>query len=161
MRVDLAAITDEALRNLAQLYQYDFAQFIPAMVDDTGRFTMISIDAYLDERSERVAIRADGDLAGFAICSHGEAFRDQHEQVWWMDEFFVMRQHRRRGVGAGAATMLFDRFPGSWEVGQVRENAPAQAFWRQVIGRYTDGAFDEIDMDDDRWVGPVQCFETK
>ena len=34
--------------------------------------------------------------------------------------------------------------PGEWLVQQSPENAPAQAFWRRVIGEYTDGDFTEL-----------------
>ena len=77
-----------------------------------------------------------------------------------MAEFFVMRRFRRHGVGEQAAGWLFDRFPGPWEVRQKKENQPATAFWRRAIGRYTDGRFDEEELDDERWRGPPQRFTT-
>jgi predicted acetyltransferase len=41
------------------------------------------------------------------------------------------------------ACILFDRFPGAWEVTQLHENVPAQRFWRSVIAGYTDGNYTE------------------
>ena len=68
-----------------------------------------------------------------------------------MAQFFVMRGYRREGVGRTAATILFDRHPGPWEVRVIEENLPAEAFWRSVIERYTSGAFkvSEIDVPSD------------
>ena len=67
-----------------------------------------------------------------------------------MDEFFVMRKYRRIGVGSAFATRLFDMFPGRWEVAEVAPNTNGAAFWRAVIGKYTDGHFEERieDIDD-------------
>ena len=38
---------------------------------------------------------------------------------------------------------VFDMFPGKWKVTQIQKNYPAQAFWRSVIGNYTNGNFSE------------------
>jgi predicted acetyltransferase len=74
-------------------------------------------------------------------------------------EFFVMRKYRRQGVGEQVATLIFDMFPGKWEIQETTKNLSAQAFWRKVIGRYTGGRFGEIFLNDDRWHGPVQSFD--
>lgn len=109
-----AAPPDEpVLRNLAQLYAYDFAE-ISRLTGDDG-------------------------------------VRD-------MAEFFVARTARGRGVGARAARSLFERFGGHWEVRQTASNSAALAFWRNVIGRYTGGHFEESIHDGPRWRGPVQTF---
>jgi len=84
-------------------------------------------------------LRIDGRPGGFALVKRlgtGPATFD-------MGEFFVVRQHRRRGIGRRAATWLFDCLAGSWEVRQMPTNAPAQGFWRRVIADYTGGAFIE------------------
>jgi len=158
LKVELVDAEPETLTNLGQLYQYDFAEFVPAEVDDTGRFTFIRMDGYTSEMFDRFVIQADGRTAGFVIVSEGSAFRDQAERVRWIDEFFVLRPYRRKGVGRRAATTLFDTFPGRWEIGQLQANLPAQNFWRTVIGAYTGGRFEEVAFDDDRWQGPVQYF---
>lgn len=59
-----------------------------------------------------------------------------------MSKFFVMRKYRRRGVGAQAARLLFDRFPGRWNVRELTANEPAQKFWRSVTGAYA--SYEEI-----------------
>jgi predicted acetyltransferase len=60
-----------------------------------------------------------------------------------MSEFFVVSAARRRGVGAAAATLLFQRFAGDWEVVEDEHNRPALSFWRRVIGAQTGGRFSE------------------
>jgi predicted acetyltransferase len=57
------------------------------------------------------------------------------------------------------ARQVFDRFPGRWQVRELHNNTPAQAFWRAIIGRYTEGPFEEQQWDDDVWRGPVQWFD--
>jgi len=65
------------------------------------------------------------------------------EERRFLGAFFVARAYRRRGVGAVAAHQIFDRFPGRWQVLQIRANPAAQAFWRRVIGDYTGGRYSD------------------
>ena len=79
--------------------------------------------------------------------------------IMHVSEFFIMRKYRRRGAGGEAARRMFDLFPGRWEVSEMAANLPAQAFWRKVIGAYTNGRFEERQWDNARWRGPVQWFD--
>lgn len=162
MQIQLTEITDDdrpVLEQLAQLYMYDFTEHAHGDVTDEGRFPYMDLSEFFCRPVRRAYfVRVDGKLAGFALAYEGEAFRNPSERVWWMEEFFVMRKYRKRGVGERVATQLFDAIGGAWEVGQVPTNVGAQAFWRTVIGRYTGGDFEEFELDDERWRGPVQYF---
>lgn len=162
MQIELVAVTKSEqplLETLAQLYQYDFSEFAGGDVGPDGRFGFVDFDRlFAQPRHHAYVINVDGRLAGFATAYRGDAFRDPDEHVWWMDEFFVMRKYRRLGVGERVATQLFENLGGTWEVGQVSTNTGAQAFWRTVIGRYTGGDYEEFELDDERWRGPVQYF---
>lgn len=48
-------------------------------------------------------------------------------------EFFIVRKHRRSGVGTTVARAIFLRFPGEWLVEEVPGNDDAVAFWRRAI----------------------------
>jgi predicted acetyltransferase len=60
-----------------------------------------------------------------------------------MSEFFIRRPHRRMGVGRNAATLIFDRFTGDWEIHEYQRNPGAVAFWRRVLAVYCPGSFTE------------------
>ena len=70
-------------------------------------------------------LRVDGQWAGFVLVRVGEP----HDVA----EFFILRKYRRHGVGTVAARLVFARFPGDWQVRQMRANAAATTFWRQAI----------------------------
>jgi predicted acetyltransferase len=95
-----------------------------------------------DPSAHPFVILADGQRAGFALVARPPAF-PRRTADYRMAEFFVVDQARRRGVGAGAATLLFTRFAGQWEVVEDEYNRPALAFWRRVIGRHSGGQFTE------------------
>ncbi len=144
----------DVLAALLQLYVYDFSEMLGLDVGDDGRYHAPPI-----EGRDAFLVRVDGKLAGFALVL-GKSRLTGEEGVHDVAEFFVLQRYRRTGVGEKAARWLFDRYPGPWEVRQKAENAHAIAFWRRVIDRYTGGHFDEEALDDERWRGPVQRFDT-
>jgi len=157
--VSPASAADESvLRNLAQLYAYDFADIMGWDIPDTGRFPDAIVDGCFDGGHRHAfLLRAGERLAGFAIVDTRSRLSGDGD-VRDMAEFFVARTVRRRGVGAAAARALFDRFGGRWEVRQTAQNTAALAFWRTVIANYTGGAFTESFHRSPAWTGPVQTF---
>jgi predicted acetyltransferase len=148
-----------AFSRLLQLYYYDFSDLLGFDVGDDGLFVTARPEGYWAEGGYHpFFVRTGGCLAGLAIV--GAQSRLTGEACWDMDQFFVLRRHRRAGVGARAAVALFAAFPGRWEVREAAANAPAQAFWRAVVGRFTGGRFHEATWDEARWRGPVQAFES-
>lgn len=138
--VDARAMAD-VLRNLFPLYIHDLSQFVSFDVEPDGTFrTPPSFATYWEDQSRHpFLLRADGQIAGFALVRQMDADPAAHD----MGEFFVLRRYRRSGVGRTAASALFDRFPGRWEVRELPDNLPAQAFWRRIIGDYTGGVFED------------------
>lgn len=151
------------LTNLLQLYYHDFSECDDedAEVNEDGRFPAYpDLDRYWSEPSRYLPFlfRVDGRLAGFALIRRLD--HPGSEPTWRMVEFFILRRYRRRGLGRQAATILFDRCPGRWEVGQIWGNQAAITFWRRVIGAYTGGRFSEEPVDPATAVGPIQVFRT-
>ena len=71
-----------------------------------------------------------------------------------VSEFYVAPDVRRRGVGEAAARRVFGRWRGRWEISEVPGNAPAIAFWRRTVERFSDGRYEELQVRG----GPTQRF---
>jgi len=152
--VEVASNEMGALRNLFQFYEYDFSEIEGAGVAEDGRFH--HLDDVVFEQA--YFIRANGDLAGFALVNRKASHVADGEVVWWMEEFFIMRRYRRTSLGRRAAHLVIDRHPGTWEVTQTPNNTPAIAFWRRVLAAY---AYEEVVFVDPRWgPRPLQRFST-
>jgi predicted acetyltransferase len=147
------------IERLLQLYEHDNSEFFGADVDPDGLYRVMDIDTLWQHGRNVFLVEVDGKLAGFAFVSLHRSYLGDGE-TYLMDEFFIMRKYRRRGVGDQVARTLFDRFPGRWEVSEWPTNLGSHAFWRRVIGRYTDGHFREADLDTPRIRGLVQSFES-
>jgi len=129
--MDISLIeVDEAdravLRRLIELYRYDFSEFDRSDVGPHGEYGYPYLDNYWTEPGRHpFLVRVDGHWAGFALVRQIPPFD--------MAEFFVMRKYRRTGLGRIVAAELFHRFPGPWQVRQLRSNPAATAFWRAAI----------------------------
>ena len=145
---------------LFQLYAYDFTEVTGDDPGHDGLFRVPPLDRYWQEPWWRpFLLHVGGACAGFVIVS-GRSRRVEGLERWDMAEFFVLRRHRRAGVGTRAAILAFNAFPGPWEVRQMARATAATAFWRKVIDRYTTGQFEEVAWKDDRWRETVQRFES-
>jgi len=58
-------------------------------------------------------------------------------------EFYIKKEHKRKGYGRKLAEYVFAQFSGNWEVAVSLKNNSAREFWKQVVSSYTDGKFIE------------------
>lgn len=159
IQVSPASATERpVLRQLLELYQYDFSEFDGSDLSPLGLYDYPYLDHYWSEPERSpFLVRVNGSLAGFVLVARYN-YLSGLKDTWVMAEFFVLRKYRRQGIGEQVARFIFDQFPGDWQVGQIIENTPATLFWRKVIARYTQDNFQEHHLDNDQWHGPVQVF---
>jgi predicted acetyltransferase len=129
-----AVSRDEAptLRNLFELYAYDFSETVPLELHANGRFEVPIPDRWWEDAEHYpFFIRENERLCGFALVRRGSRITAATD-VMDVAEFFVIRGARRKGVGAAAAHALFEAFPGRWEIRVRQTNTHAKRFWARV-----------------------------
>ncbi len=152
------------LANLYQLYDYDFWEMTPddpdAAIGEDGLFhEAFTFDEYFHRPGFRCYLaKVDGKLAGFAFTS--EKVEHSKGSGRYVEEFFVLRPYRGKGVGRALAFQMFDTYRGYWEVTELPENTGGIDFWRSVITAYTDGRFIEFWDDEDGILYPWQTFDS-
>ncbi|BCB03925.1 GNAT family N-acetyltransferase [Bacillus sp. KH172YL63] len=129
------------LKQLLELYLYEFSAFTLEDVNETGRFEYDYLDHYWTEEG-RVPyfIMIDGSFAGFALIRHIE---EENERYYSVAEFFVLKKFRSCLIGRQAANRLFNHYQGNWNVGVLKENHSAREFWRSTVSSYTEGMYNE------------------
>jgi predicted acetyltransferase len=117
------------LEALLELYWHDLTVYEPAEVGADGRYGWRYLDRWRHSNGWRPFLaRVDGLPAGFALV------RIQgHVHV--LQEFFVLRRHRRNGIGRLLAADVFSQFPGAWLVSLQAANTVAAAFWQDAVSR--------------------------
>lgn len=102
------------------------------------------------------------EIAGFCLVRF---YAKEDTRLNDIGEFFILRKFRRQGLGQAVAHTVFDRYPGHWQIRQLIENRPAQAFWRHTIATYTKKGYSEsrslipeynIEMQIQRFTSPPQ-----
>lgn len=88
-------------------------------------------------------IKADEVPAGFALVATSPY--TPHESDFYLNEFFILRPFRGRGVAETAAVKVFNSHHGTWELQTncKETNKRAQSFWRRTISNYTRGNYEE------------------
>jgi predicted acetyltransferase len=136
-----ATLRDAAvLSNLLELYSHDLSDVFALEPGVDGRFGYEKLPLYWSEPESRLPflIRAGTRLAGFALVTRGSpapADRNDYD----IAEFFVLRRHRRHGVGRRAAFLLWNRLAARWTVRVSEGNQEGLRFWVNAIAEYTSG----------------------
>ena len=150
-----AAYQEKAvLRHLLHLYLYELSEFTRRDADAQGLYEYRYLDHYwTDGERHPFLLQIDGQWAGFCLA------RVQEDGQCSISEFFVAKKYRREGVGSRMARLIFDRFPGRWEISQLPDHVASHLFWRGIIGQYTQGQYEEKTLDLGDWQQPVQYFD--
>lgn len=148
---------------LFQLYTHDFSDHWAGTdrgeLQEDGRFPNYPyLDSYWSEPNRWCClVRVDGHLAGFVLIN--DVAHSGRPVDFSVAEFFVVRKHRRGGVGKAAARAAIAGRPGQWELAVARRNVAAQAFWRGVADELgVPGTIEARDHDDDLWNGLILRF---
>jgi len=133
------------LSNLLELYSHDLSEVFNLELGANGRFGYEKLPLYWSESERRFPflIRAGTRLAGFALVTRGSPASDDPND-FDIAEFFVLRRHRRSGVGRRAAFLLWNRFVAHWIVRVSEGNQNGLRFWASVIAEYTRGTAVEV-----------------
>jgi predicted acetyltransferase len=153
------------IQNLMQLYTHDFSDFWAGtskgdLLSD-GRFAPYPLNDYWTRRNWSAALVFNsGALAGFILTNdlpHSARPVDHN-----VGEFFILRKHRRQGVGRLAAQSVFSQHPGSWEVAVARKNVAAREFWRKTIDATAQARdrqmFEQADSAWNGWIFRFDCM---
>jgi predicted acetyltransferase len=136
----------ELLSNLLELYIHDMSEVFPNVeLGADGRFGYEKLPVYWSDPDRRFPflIKRAAGVVGFILVTRASPVTDDPD-VFDIVEFFVLRGHRRSGIGRQAAFLLWDRLPGTWIVRVSKENVNALSFWSGIISEYTNGTAIEL-----------------
>jgi predicted acetyltransferase len=96
-----------------------------------------------DDRATAFVVLREQEPVGFAVVQRGLANDDDPKRRYRLSEFFIRKPYRSRGVGRGAALLLFARYAGEWTIPEQSRNPGAIRFWRRVVAEFTNGHYRE------------------
>lgn len=146
------------LRQLIELYEYDFSEYNEADVNQFGFYGYKYFDHYwTEEHRQAYFVKVNGHLGGFVLVNdHCYIVNDNARAI---GEFFIMRKYRRKGTGKIVAKLVFDTHKGYWEVLQHGNNEISKIFWDKVIHEYTNGDYCVQEVKTEYWEGTGITFK--
>jgi len=132
---------DPILHNLFEFYLHDMAEWFEFDQTIAGNYTYDTNEVW--QSGIDVHFLYHGKIpVGFGLVGSAEEWLPG-KSAKDMDEFFVVRRHRRSRLGRAFATYLWESYRGPWLVRVLQNNLPAIAFWRSIIASHTDGHYRE------------------
>ena len=98
---------------------------------------------YHDDRCTAFVVLREQEPVGFAVVQRSHSGTGGSKRQFRLSEFFIRKPFRNRGVGRGAAMLIFARYAGEWTVPEQSRNPGALRFWRRVVSEFTNGKFRE------------------
>ncbi len=158
------------LEVMFQYYLYDMAEFTGARLSSGGRYnySFEQIDPYWQnpDYTPYFAYVAN-ELVGFALVRpHPE--EAEVTQVWDIEQFFILRHHRRNGLGQALFQACLERHAGQWQIRVMLENTRAWQFWTSAVKALNPSQYEESQMAEDgqkmnliRFMNPFSGTTTK
>lgn len=90
-------------------------------------------------------ITVDDIPAGLAFVATSPFISCPHYIDYYMNEFFLLRNYRGKGVGEEAVRQIIGKMPGQWELqtNPTERNERAKRFWRKTLNTCTNGKYSE------------------
>jgi len=96
-----------------------------------------------DDRCTAFLVLREQEPVGFAVVQRSLSGSEVPKRHYRLSEFFIRKPFRNRGVGRGAAMLIFARYAGEWTVPEQSRNPGAIRFWRRVVNEFTHGKYRE------------------
>lgn len=140
IRLDKVLLEEkELLFRLLQFALYDGSLYNTNKIGEDGLFPYKWFDNYFtDDDRDAFFIREDDKVVGFVMINQ---FMKKCDNGHSVAEFLVLPEYRRNHIGKKVAYLVFDMFPGNWEVEPIEESNEACRFWENVVVNYTNNKF--------------------
>lgn len=140
IRLDKVLLEEkELLFRLLQFALYDGSLYNTNNIGEDGLFPYKWFDNYFtDDDRDAFFIREDDKIVGFVMINQ---FMKKCDNGHSVAEFLVLPEYRRNHIGKKVAYLVFEMFPGNWEVEPIEESNEACRFWENVVVNYTNNKF--------------------
>ena len=130
LKLEPSIVDDKGfIKNIYQYYQHDLSEFNDNLqLGSTGLFDNSFVDSYYSEDNLiPLKITLENSVIGFIFCSTGKSVD------YIIQDIFIMRNYRNRGLGRFALKQLFDLYPGKYGLDILIKNETAKLFWAHCL----------------------------
>ncbi|WBW97296.1 GNAT family N-acetyltransferase [Oceanirhabdus sp. W0125-5] len=148
------------LENLMSYYLHDLSEFADDLkISEDGKFKYDGMDLYFSQEDLKpFFIKYDDEYIGFILLNSGKYVPKNIDYM--INEFFILKGYRRKGIGSTSIKKLLDSFKGIYLVEQLVDNKLAVNFWKGFY-HANQIEFKEKSIVDDGFECIMQRFEVK
>lgn len=147
--IEIKQYSRPILENLFQYYVYDMSECLALSINIDGQYNVnrAQLDMYW-QRDDHIPffIYVDSEIAGFALIRRYPADLSTYD----VDQFFVLKRFKGKGVGKKALKFLAAQFIGKWQIRVLVENNKGLQFWLSAISNIVEQEYalsQELDID--------------
>ena len=138
------------LVNLIQDYEKEFSKITKKIPGKDGKYPL---DIKLAETDNFIFFFNEMPV-GFCIKGNSNGRND-------IFEFYIEPNVRNQKLGSKFAQLIFNQYPGPWQVRQISGAGLAKQFWIKTISEFSHGHFSESIVYDQYWGQmSVQTFDS-
>ena len=119
--------------NLFQLYLYDLSKFNNNIeIEENGLYSAPWIDRDWDlPEFIPLRIKQNHNTCGLILLTKKPFSKPETELC--IQEFFILRKFRNKGIGLASIERLFANYPGSYSMSVIKHNISAKLFWEKAF----------------------------
>lgn len=141
MIIDRITLIDEIKPIYKEYLAYMSQFFAIKNYDPWCEAALKYLQRYSIESDRHIYVIKESDsIIGFAFVNKHLRF---NHNGYAIAEFYIQKDHERRGYGRMLAEYVFAQFSGNWEVAVTLKNNSARLFWAQVVATYTQSIYKE------------------
>jgi len=116
-----------------QLYLHDLSEYTVNLdVNTEGVFENNDIDLFYEKDALMpLVIEHGGGIVGFILLNTPPYAPQGYD--YYINDFFILRKFRGKGIGKLAANELFQAYSGKFAMVQLAQNSTAVNFWKKVL----------------------------
>ena len=119
------------LENMLQLYLHDISSdFSISFNNLSGKYIYDDLNKYFNTLNKAYFIKENDDIVGFI-------FVDLIDNMFILQEFFVLNNYKGKHYGEKAVFELFYNIKGNWVIKVLPNSRRAESFWIKTISKYT------------------------
>ena len=129
-KLERSSVDDkDFIKNIYQYYLHDLSEFNDSLQHNSmGLFDNSFVDSYYSEDNLiPLKITLKNSIIGFILCSIGQ------KVDYVIQDIFILRNYRNRGLCKLALKQLFDLYPGKFGLDVLMGNEPAKLFWEHCL----------------------------
>jgi predicted acetyltransferase len=132
VKLERSVVDDkEFIKNIYQYYLHDLSEYNHCLLPDSnGLFDNSFVDSYYcDENLIPFKITLKNSIIGSIFCSISSG----QKVDYIIQDIFIMRGYRNRGLCKSVLKQLFRLYPGKYGLVILMKNKPAKLFWKRCL----------------------------